>query len=301
MNGIAGWMAYGKLPTQGDYVRIGANAALVAWVDAWSASVATQLAGAEGGEAFGKAAPACVLTPGDGAWLLSVWWPSGDAVGRAFPLVVTAPPRALVPAGDDPILALDMAMRWGGRLIHGLGNLAELTPDRLAQFLATPGVPPPLPENPWPALQRTTPPQFWQRQFGAADDARRYAVATVVERLQTQRPAILRLRPTPEPLHLHWWVELLTRSTTRRPALVAMHAATTTSTVGLSLVPRALDDRSMAAALWPGLIEAAAGRQEAELLQAPATTLPSPWSHIIDDSTTDMEQCLRQVLAQTQH
>lgn len=104
---------YGKLPSRGDFVRIGLSREVAAAWDDWVQSVlppARQSLGShwleawQGGPAwrFALAAGLCGPRPVTGLWL-----PSADAVGRAFPLLV-AVEAAVAPAclaALEPVVA----------------------------------------------------------------------------------------------------------------------------------------------------------------------------------------------------
>ena len=129
---------FGKLPSRGDFVRIGLSRAFADAWDQWLHAVippTRQALGESWDDAWSRmpvwrfsfAAGLCGATSVSGVWL-----PSTDCVGRSFPLLIGA---ECAMANDA---FLDAAERIGTESIK-----AALAPDWLAQSLNA--APPPLP------------------------------------------------------------------------------------------------------------------------------------------------------------
>jgi type VI secretion system protein ImpM len=128
---------FGKLPSRGDFVRVGLSRACAGAWDQWLRAVmpaARRVLGQGWGEAwssapvwrFSFAAGQCGATPVSGLWL-----PSLDRVGRPFPLLIAAECAA---AHDG---FLDAAERIGRGAIRD-----SLAPDSLEQKLRAAPQPP---------------------------------------------------------------------------------------------------------------------------------------------------------------
>jgi type VI secretion system protein ImpM len=131
---------FGKLPSRGDFLRMGLSRAFAGAWDQWLLAVipqARQALGQDWADAWSRmpvwrfsfAAGLCGATPVSGVWL-----PSADCVGRSFPLLIAA---ECAMASDA---FLDAAEQIGNETIK-----AALTPDRLARSLSD--APPPLPAS----------------------------------------------------------------------------------------------------------------------------------------------------------
>jgi type VI secretion system protein ImpM len=152
---------FGKLPSRGDFVRIGLSRAFAGAWDQWLQAVmpeARQVLGPDWGDVWSRmpvwrfsfAAGFCGATPVSGVWLASA-----DCVGRRFPLLIAA---ECATANDA---FLDAAEQIG---LDGI--MAALTPDCLARNLT--GAPQPLPAMvPVCAAMR-----WWRSTEGAVHDHR---------------------------------------------------------------------------------------------------------------------------------
>jgi type VI secretion system protein ImpM len=150
---------FGKLPSRGDFVRIGLSRAFADAWDQWLHAVippTRQALGQSWDDAWSRmptwrfsfAAGLCGATPVSGVWL-----PSADCVGRRFPLLIAA---ECAMANDA---FLDMAEQFGTECIK-----AAQAPDWLAQHLHS--APPPLPAG----APASAPLCWWRTVEGTVQD-----------------------------------------------------------------------------------------------------------------------------------
>jgi type VI secretion system protein ImpM len=150
---------FGKLPSRGDFVRIGLSRAFASAWDHWLQTVmppAREALGPGWHDAWSKmpawrfsfAAGCCGAMPASGVWL-----PSTDQVGRSFPLLIAAE----CAVANDAFL--DAAERLGREAIS-----ASLAPADLLQSLDA--APSPLPTAAQPAAAI----HWWRTTASSMDD-----------------------------------------------------------------------------------------------------------------------------------
>ncbi len=108
---------FGKLPSRGDFVRMGLSRAIATGWDDWVRTVlpvAQETLGAAWDDVWAHAS-AWRFTLGPGAcgvgFVTGLWLPSSDSVGRSFPLMIAAETAAVTEA------FLDAAERFGREAI----------------------------------------------------------------------------------------------------------------------------------------------------------------------------------------
>jgi type VI secretion system protein ImpM len=178
-------LAFGKIPAQGDFVRLGARSTTVDYLDTWLQEGLTELKRQRGSQPDdGEPRPVHLIysTPFAPEVLVGALVMSRDRVGRRYPLLVA---RALHRSFLDVRHVPFWPVVWH-RLLREAASLAvqavtELDAARLAERLETlPPLPDPANETLQrahaEALRRATAADFWTTLWGDDEAVAKYAV-----------------------------------------------------------------------------------------------------------------------------
>jgi type VI secretion system ImpM family protein len=235
---------FGKLPSQGDFLRLG-RLDVAEVIDPWFlASGMDQGRHADLVAGFAGSPPVVAFLQRSDRWWCAVIFPSRDAVGRHSPFAVAAAVDAL--AVDDEAGALPLLFApfvQAVMLQHRAGwpvgaEAIEAAATRCAGGLDITGAGDALAV----ALEATSAEGLWQSLLGDPVHPRRQAVLSKTTDIP---PPGVRIAPLGNLVHLAFWLMVLQNAHGRPPALVALHPG---SAVVLTDRPR---DEQCFAALWP--------------------------------------------------
>ncbi len=261
---------YGKLPGSGEFLRVGVDEIRARAIDAQAEPLLRTLQAAPAKKAaYRRAQPACCIqvNPTSG-WRISVWFASGDGVGRDFPLVIGTD---LDGVGLDTSELLAAGLDLAGRAVHAvssqeprdLGELRALLDGLTYEFAPGAEV-----ERVTQAMHTQLASRFWRQCLGVADEALRDRVIRVL--LDPAREAVAwRYLPSPTASHFLFWLLLWERLHGRRPDALILQAVVDERPPACVILPQHLDERLRAALLWPGVVELGAGRRLATPLSPP--------------------------------
>ncbi len=290
--------AFGKLPTHGDFVRVGEQAP-VELLDRWSTGLALSLSRTpQRAAAWAAGASVIAMFPHRGRWWAAVLTSSRDSVGRPFPFIAFAGCDEAAIAGEPALLPLVFMPFLQQALMDAAAGWANVG-NALSSWAA--------PVDPVAAGQQLlawlggdTAGALWTGMLGDARDPRRPRVlAEVAAIARDSLGAGLRLTPVASPAHLAFWLYLLDELHPPAPSLIVIHAALPQANGAAGapaltvLWPGAPLDAGVAA-LWPAVASDAA---ILDPVVGAGLDLDADLSSVLADPTVSLRDLLHALLS----
>ena len=284
---------WGKVPTHGDFLRLGSTVAPLSAFDA--AFQALRLSEAARVAAFAAYPPVVSWIHHADHWWCAVVLSSSDRVGRVAPVVACAGVHSLEPADElgvvplafGPFIQAVLALRsqsWstdGERILAALQSGAEAVSLETAEdsFIA--------------ALEASPVASLWV-PFGSADTGRQALRSLVAAASGIVPGAGLRMSPVASPVQAGFWLSAcwLVRGRSDAPGPLVLHPGVPGLAPSVAVLWPAPTAADLAATLWPGI---AAVETQAPIINAPLAELPCAVA-LPEDCLQDRRAHLRDLL-----
>jgi hypothetical protein len=284
---------WGKVPTHGDFLRLGSAAAPLSAFDA--AFQALRLSEPARIAAFAGYPPVVSWIHHGDHWWCAVVLSSTDRVGRVAPVVACAGVHSLEPADElgvvplafGPFIQAVLGLRQQGwspdadRILAALQVGADAVSLETAEdtFIA--------------ALEASSVASLWV-PFGSADIGRQALRSLVAAASGILPSAGLRMSPVASPVQAGFWLSAcwLVRGRNDTPGPIVLHPGVPGLAASVAVLWPAPTAADLAAALWPGI---AAVESQATIINAPVATLPCPVA-LPEDCLQDPRAHLRDLL-----